>query len=102
MQVELILRWYAPIWMQRVRSSSSTNSAPILSLKHGSFCTMKVGKKEDRLPEKLYGGGHYDGFRGDSRWVGLQSSPLASDEALLGYTELGSFYLLERPHVLAS
>lgn len=52
-------------------------------------------------PEKVHGGGHYDGFRGDGRWVGLQCTTIDREEALVGHTELGSLYLLFRPHLLA-
>jgi hypothetical protein len=79
--------------------------------------TRAVSQKKEN-PEKIYGGGHYDGFRGDGRWVGLQcanlpasssssSSSSASpgtggEEVLVGHTELGSLYLLLRPNVLAT
>jgi len=77
-----------------------------------------VQKKEN--PEKIYGGGHYDGFRGDGRWVGLQCTTLPTtsassssssssssvvsggEEVLVGHTELGSLYMLLRPNVLAT
>jgi len=73
-----------------------------------------VVQKEEKV-NKAYGGGHYNAFRGDGKWIGLdctvsngEDSPSPSvsstvgSEVLVGSTDTGSLYAFYAPHVLAS